>query len=859
MNIDKLTIKSQEALEAARKLAQERSHQALHPLHLLLALLNQPDGAAPLLLNRLGAPPERLAADLNRELDRLPKVSGGEMTLSPALSSLLDRALAAAAEMGDEYVSAEHILLAALRDRGETARFLNRSGITEEGLLAAMKAVRGSQRITDPNPEEKYDALKKFTTDFTALARQGKLDPVIGRDEEVRRVIQVLSRRTKNNPVLIGDPGVGKTAIVEGIAQRVASGDVPGALKDKSVLALDLGAMVAGSKYRGEFEDRLKAVLKEIERADGRVILFIDELHTLVHAGAAEGAMDAANMLKPALARGALRCIGATTISEYRKHIEKDAALERRFQPVLVDEPTVEETISILRGLKEKYEVYHGVKIADSALLAAAILSKRHIHDRFLPDKAVDLMDEAAASLKMQIDSSPAPIDELDRRVIQLEIEREALRRENSADARKRLKALERTIAEEKERLTTLKAAWLEEKEQLGKVKDLQERIEQTRVMALQAEREGNLEKAAELRYGTQVGLNKELEATLAKLEGKKEGRFLSEQVTEQDIARVVAKWTGIPVARLLENEKQRLLSMEEALERRVVGQREAVEAVSKAVRRSMAGLKDPAKPVGTFLFLGPTGVGKTELSKALADFLFQDEGAMVRVDMTEYMEKHAVARLIGAPPGYVGHEEGGFLTEAVRRKPYSVILLDEIEKAHPDVFNILLQIMDDGRLTDGKGRTVSFHDAILILTSNLGSEYILEHQGDEQAVQRHIRELLPQAFKPEFLNRVDEVVVFHALGRQDLARIVDIQLERVKRRLADRRMDLQVTETAKAALAEWGYDPAYGARPLQRTIQTRVLDPLAAEMLAGRIPEGATVTADLKNDAIIFKSEGGK
>ncbi len=646
---------------------------------------------------------------------------------------------------------------------------------------------------------------------------------------------------------------------MEGIAQRVAAGDVPGALKDKSVLALDLGAMVAGSKYRGEFEDRLKAVLKEVERADGRVILFIDELHTLVHAGAAEGAMDAANMLKPALARGALRCIGATTVGEYRKHIEKDAALERRFQPVLVDEPTVEETISILRGLKEKYEVFHGVKIADSALLAAAVLSKRHIADRFLPDKAVDLMDEAAASLKMQIDSSPAPIDELDRRVIQLEIEREALRREDSGDARGRLAALERTIADEKERLQTLKAAWLEEKELLGGVKGLQERIEQTRTAAQQAERDGNLEKAAELRYGTLVGLNKELEATLGKLEGKKEGRFLAEQVTEADIARVVAKWTGIPSARLLEDEKQRLLTMEEALGRRVVGQAAAVEAVSKAVRRSMAGLKDPLRPVGTFLFLGPTGVGKTELSKALADFLFQDEGAMVRVDMTEYMEKHAVARLIGAPPGYVGHEEGGYLTEAVRRKPYSIVLLDEIEKAHPEVFNILLQIMDEGRLTDGKGRTVSFREAVLILTSNLGSEFILEHSGDERAVRRHIEELLPRAFKPEFLNRVDETIIFHALGREDLARIVDIQVERVRRRLADRRLDLKVTDAARAALAEWGYAPAYGARPLQRTIQTKVLDPLAVELLAGRLAEGGAVTVDVEKDAIVFRMEEGR
>ena len=859
MNIEKFTIKSQEALEAARRLAQERSHQVIQPHHLLLALLEQPDGAAPLLLNRLGVAPDRLAAEMRRELDRLPKVTGADMSFSPALASLLDRTLAVATELGDEYVSAEHILLAALRAGGEAARTLNRAGVTEEGLLAAMKAVRGSQRITDPNPEEKYDALKKFATDLTALARQGKLDPVIGRDEEVRRVIQVLSRRTKNNPVLIGDPGVGKTAIVEGIAQRVASGDVPGSLQDKSVLALDLGAMVAGSKYRGEFEDRLKAVLKEVERADGRIILFIDELHTLVHAGAAEGAMDAANMLKPALARGALRCIGATTVNEYRKHIEKDAALERRFQPVLVDEPSVEETISILRGLKEKYEIYHGVKIADSALLAAAALSKRHIHDRFLPDKAVDLVDEAAASLKMQIDSSPAPIDELERHVIQLEIEREALRREDSVEARGRQKALERTIGDDKERLTILKAAWLEEKEQLGRVKALQERIEQTRVLALQAERDGNLERAAELRYGTQVGLNKELEAVLAKLEERKEGRFLAEQVTEQDIARVVAKWTGIPVGRLLENEKQRLLSMEEALEKRVVAQREAVEAVAKAVRRSMAGLKDPAKPVGTFLFLGPTGVGKTELSKALADFLFQDEGAMVRIDMTEYMEKHSVSRLIGAPPGYVGHEEGGFLTEAVRRKPYSVILLDEIEKAHPDVFNVLLQIMDDGRLTDGKGRTVSFQDSVLILTSNLGSDFILEHQGDEPAVQRHIQDILPRAFKPEFLNRVDEVVVFHALGRPDLARIVDIQVERVRRRLADRRLDLRVSPAAREALAEWGYDPAYGARPLQRTIQARVLDPLAEEMLAGRIPENSIVTAVLEKGAIVFKTEGGK
>ena len=854
MNTDRLTIKTQEALESAQRLARDAGHPEVKPFHLLAVLLGQKDGVVPLLFNRLGVPPEVLARDTARELERLPRASGGETVFSRELQKLFEASETAARDFGDDYISAEHLLLAALKTKGEFGKFLIRHGVTEEGLMAALKTVRGTQRISDPNPEEKYDALKKFTMDLTQLARSGKLDPVIGRDEEVRRVLQVLSRRTKNNPVLIGDPGVGKTAIVEGIAQRVAAGDVPGSLKDKAVLSLDLGAMVAGSKYRGEFEDRLKAVLKEIEAAAGGIILFIDEIHTLVSAGAAEGAMDAANMLKPALARGALRCIGATTIVEYRKYIEKDAALERRFQPVLVEEPSVADTISILRGLKEKYEVYHGIKISDAALIAAATLSKRYITDRFLPDKAVDLVDEAAASLKMQIDSSPAVIDEINRRVIQLEIEREALNREDSPASRERLKDLEKYLAGQKEQLTAMRAAWLEEKDQIGKIKTLQERIETARNQALLAERDGNWEKAAELRYGQLVSLNKELEATLAKLDSKTEGRFLSEVVTEPDIARIVAKWTGVPVARLMEDEKDKLLHMEAELKKRVVSQEEAIAAVSKAVRRSMAGLKDPNKPVGSFLFLGPTGVGKTELSKALADVLFQDPGAMVRVDMTEFQEKHSVARLIGAPPGYVGYDEGGFLTEAVRRKPYAIVLLDEIEKAHPEVFNILLQIMDDGRLTDGKGRTVNFKNVVLIMTSNIGSDFILENPGREEAVARHIRDLLPKVFKPEFLNRIDEVIIFHALTKEDLKRIVDIQLARVEERLAERQLYFDITDAAKSALAEWGYDPAFGARPLNRVIQARILDPLAEQVLAGRIQPGQRMTLDVDGDAIVFK-----
>ncbi len=853
MNFEKMTIKLQEALQGAEKLARELNHQELKPLHLIFSLLSQENGAVPLTIERIGVKTKQILENLLKELQKYPKVSGGNIYLSPELHKALDKSFSIAKEFQDDFVSGEHVFLSFLREPGETLNFLKKNGITEEAFLSALMGLRGTHRITDQNPEDKYEALKKYTRDLTELAENGKLDPVIGRDEEIRRVVQVLSRRTKNNPVLIGDPGVGKTAIVEGIAQRIASKDVPDSLKDKKLLVLDLGALIAGTKYRGEFEDRLKAVLKEIEANEGKYILFIDELHTLVGAGAAEGAMDAANMLKPALARGTLRCIGATTIGEYRKYIEKDPALERRFQPVFVDEPSVEETISILRGLKEKYEVYHGVKISDSAIVAAAKLSQRYITDRFLPDKAVDLIDEASASLKMEIDSSPQEIDEIQRKIIQYQIEKEALLKEDTEEAKLKLKELEEKLEKEKKNLDSLKNKWLEEKGLINKIKEIQRKIEETKTQAQLAEREGNWEKAARLRYGDLVSLNRELEETSKKLDKKGE-RFLSEMVTAEHIARIVSKWTGIPVQKLMENEREKFLNMEEILRKRVVSQDKAIEVVSKAIKRSMAGLQDPQKPIGSFLFLGPTGVGKTETAKALAAFLFQDENAIVRLDMSEFMEKHSVSKLIGAPPGYVGYEEGGYLTEAIRKRPYSVILLDEIEKAHNDVFNLLLQILDEGRLTDSKGKTVNFKNTLIIMTSNLGSEFILENAGEEKKIKEYIDNLLPKYFKPEFLNRIDEIVIFNSLRGEDLEKIVDIQLERLKEILKDKEIQIEITNDAKKWLAQNGYDPSFGARPLKRLIQREIMDKLSEAILSGKVKESMVVKIKIKGNELILE-----
>ena len=851
MRFDQLTIKSQEAIQEAQRDARARGNAELTPDHLLLALLRQSDGVAIPILQKIGIDPEALAADAQTDLDRQPKVSGASADAAPSreFTRLLDRAFEIARDFGDEYVSAEHLLLAlAEPDAGEPARRLSKAGVKKDALLKALKEVRGSTRITDPNPEDKYQALKRYTRDLTELARRGKIDPVIGRDQEIRRVIEVLSRRTKNNPVLIGDPGVGKTAIVEGLARRIHMGDVPEGLKNKRVVSLDLGAMIAGAKYRGEFEDRLKAVLKEIEEAQGTIILFIDELHTLVGAGASEGSMDASNMLKPALARGELRAIGATTLSEYQKYIEKDAALERRFQPVFVDEPSVEDTIAILRGLQERYEVHHGVRITDAALVAAAKLSHRYISGRFLPDKAIDLVDEAAARLRTELDSIPQAIDEIERRIVSLEIEKRALSKEKTKEATERLKEIEKLLAEERENSSRLRAKWSAEKEAIQKIGQTKKAIEEARNAAVEAERSGDLQRAAELRYGRLPELEKELAAQNARLADLQKGQpMLQEEVTEEDIARVVSRWTGVPVSRMLEAETQKLLKMEERLAARVVGQDEAVRAVSDAVRRSRAGLSDPRRPIGSFLFVGPTGVGKTELARALAEFLFDDEHAMVRLDMSEYMEKHSVARMIGAPPGYVGYEEGGLLTEAVRRRPYSVLLLDEIEKAHPDVFNVLLQVLDDGRLTDGKGRVVSFKNTVIIMTSNLGSEWIAESSRmDEAEVKARIEAELQRHFRPEFFNRIDDVIVFHRLSREEIGQIVEIQLENLARTVADRGITLTWTAEAKQALAARGYDPTYGARPLKRLIQKEVTDGLAQRILKNEIATGdtAAVTA---------------
>jgi ATP-dependent Clp protease ATP-binding subunit ClpB len=868
MDINRFTEKLQEAIRASQSKAIRYGHQQLDVEHVLLSLLEQEGGLAFSILTKAAVPVETLHTRLEQELDRMPKVSGpsgppDQVYVSGRLNRLFTTAEDEAKKLKDEYISVEHVLLAILDDNGASGRLIKEFGLSRDRLMQALRDVRGSQRVTSQNPEATYEALEKYGRDITKLANQGKLDPVIGRDEEIRRVIQVLSRRTKNNPVLIGEPGVGKTAIVEGLSQRIVRGDVPEGLKNRRVVSLDMGALIAGAKYRGEFEERLKAVLKEVQDAQGEIILFIDELHTVVGAGKAEGAMDAGNLLKPMLARGELHCIGATTLDEYRKHIEKDAALERRFQPVFVDQPSVEDTISILRGLKERYEVHHKVSIKDSALVAAAVLSNRYITDRFLPDKAIDLVDEAAARLRTEIDSMPSALDEIMRRIMQLEIEREALRKEKDSASKDRLAKLEKELADLKAEGDALKARWQAEKQAVQKLSMLREQIEQTKIEIERAERQYDLNRAAELKYGQLTELERQLQAETERVSRKGQSRLIKEEVDEEDIAAVVSRWTGVPVAKLLEGEMQKLLHLDDELHQRVIGQDEAVAAVSEAVIRARSGLKDPSRPIGSFIFLGPTGVGKTELARALAEFLFDDEHAMIRIDMSEYQEKHTVARLIGAPPGYVGFEEGGQLTEAVRRRPYSVILFDEIEKAHHDVFNVMLQILDDGRLTDGQGRTVDFKNTIVIMTSNIGGTRILEYRGayEGSAYERMKEAVLDEMrhhFRPEFLNRVDEIIVFHALSDEHLKQIVEIQLQRLRQRLAERHIEIKLTDAARNHLVQTGYDPQYGARPLKRAIQKKIETPLGRLILKGEVHDGQTIVVDEapSRESLIFTSQ---
>ena len=856
MRIDKFTQKMQETLPAAQDLAAQSNHQEITNEHFLSALLDQTDGIARPLLEKLGVNSNQLRDGLRAELDRRPKVHGAsvDLRLANELRSVLDGAEKEMSKLKDEFTSAEHYLLALTGANVPAAKLLKDLGVTRDKLMQALQQVRGSQRVTDQNPEGKYQTLEKYGRDLTELARRGKIDPVIGRDNEIRRIMQVLSRRTKNNPVLIGDPGVGKTAIVEGLARRIISGDVPDSLKQKRIIAMDIGAMVAGAKFRGEFEDRLKAFLKEVTDSQGQIILFIDELHTIVGAGAAEGSVDASNLLKPQLARGELRTIGATTLDEYRKYIEKDAALERRFQPVMVDEPSVEDTIAILRGLKERYEVHHGVRITDAALVAAAVLSDRYISDRFLPDKAVDLVDEAASRLKIELDSMPTEIDVIEREIMQHEMERQALKKEKDPASKERLKKLEKELAGLKEKSSALKAEWQKEKAVLEEQRKWKEQLDQLRTELERAQRRGELAKASEIQYGRIPELEKKLADQTAKASKDRKPGLLREEVTEDDIAEVVSSWTHIPVSRLQEGERQKLLKMEERLMRRVVGQRAAIVAVSNAVRRARAGLQDENRPIGSFIFLGPTGVGKTELSRALAEFLFDDENAMIRIDMSEYMEKHTVARLIGAPPGYVGYEEGGQLSEAVRRKPYSVVLFDEIEKAHHDVFNVLLQVLDDGRITDGQGRTVDFKNTVIIMTSNIGSQFITEEESRE-ARSRLVMDALRAHFRPEFLNRVDEVIIFDRLSEDDLKKIVEIQLRRLTKRLEQQKITLDLSDSAKELIAREGYDPVYGARPLKRAIQKEILDPLSLDILEGKFHEGQRIRVDSKDGALSFRA----